>query len=128
MMRWPSGVVLRIASSRATCWRSTCQTAPTFTPFQVAPVLRNREDVQRALLHVLPAVTRETANPARVLVWVLIDTRGVVQKAQVKQSSGFAPLDRAALQVAARMKFTPALNGDQPVSVWVSVPVDFSVR
>jgi TonB family protein len=102
--------------------------APMFTPFQVAPALRNREDVQRALLHFLPAVTRETATSGRVLVWVLIDTRGVVQKAQVKQSSGFAPLDRAALQVAATMKFTAELNGDQPVTVWVSVPADFSVR
>ena len=34
----------------------------------------------------------------------------------------------AAIKVAGIMKFTPALNRDKKVPVWVSLPITFQVR
>ena len=45
----------------------------------------------------------------------------------IHESSGWYELDMAALKVADRMEFSPAYNRDEPVPVWVSVPVTFEV-
>ncbi len=99
-----------------------------FVPVAVAPVLQNREAVQRALARAYPAMLRDAAMGGRVLVWVLVDERGQVMKVQLKQSSGMAALDDAALGVARTMRFSPGINHDIPVKVWVAVPVDFRVE
>ena len=44
------------------------------------------------------------------------------------QTSGQMQLDDAALRVAHIMAFTPALNGDERVAVWIEVPITFQVR
>jgi protein TonB len=99
-----------------------------FTPFTVAPELRNRAEVGRALQHSYPVLLRDAGIGGEVLVWLLIDTSGNVMRADVKQSSGHTALDDAALKVALTMKFTPARNRDQAVQVWVAVPVSFTAR
>lgn len=100
--------------------------APTFTPYTVAPRLKNREDVARALQRYYPDMLRDAGVGGRVLVWFLIDENGHVRKFQVKETSGHDALDQAALKVADVMEFTPALNRDQKVAVWVALPVVFS--
>ncbi len=104
------------------------EAAPTFTPYTVAPSLRNREEVARALEQAYPATLRDEGVGGKVLVWFLIDETGKVQKYQVKQSSGHELLDRAALQVAGVMRFSPALNRDKHVPVWVALPIQFSTQ
>jgi protein TonB len=61
-------------------------------------------------------------------VWFFIDQNGRVEKYQVNNSSGQKQLDEAAMRVADLMQFSPALNRDQKVPVWVSVPVTFRVK
>lgn len=41
--------------------------------------------------------------------------------------SSIEALDQAALEVARAMRFNPARNGDQPVAMWVLIPVRFQV-
>lgn len=101
--------------------------APTFTPFTVSPRLRNREEVARALQRNYPPMLKDAGVGGKVLVWFLIDENGKVRKYQVKESSGHEALDQAALKVADVMEFTPALNRDQKVAVWVALPIEFSV-
>ncbi len=102
--------------------------APTFTPYTVAPRLKNRSEVQSALQRDYPPLLRDAGVGGTVLVWFLIDENGKVVKTQIKKSSGHDALDEAALKVADVMKFSPALNRDQKVPVWVALPVDFRTQ
>ncbi|HSH45732.1 MAG TPA: energy transducer TonB, partial [Longimicrobiales bacterium] len=85
----------------------------TFTPMTVRPVLRNGAEVARALERLYPAVLKGAGVGGTVVVWCYIDQDGSVRRTQVERSSGYEALDRAALEVAGRMEFSPAYNRDQ---------------
>ena len=63
-----------------------------------------------------------------MLTWLLIDETGEVIKTQVKEGSGHDALDNAAMKVADIMQFTPALNCDQKVKVWIALPIVFKTQ
>jgi TonB family protein len=98
---------------------------PTFTPYTVAPSLLNAEEVQAALIAAYPPELREQGTGGRVMVLFYIDTAGLVQNTILNESSGNEALDEAALSVARVFRFSPALNRDERVAVWVSIPVAF---
>lgn len=102
--------------------------APTFTPFTVAPQLQNLQEVQRVLMREYPTVLRDSGIGGTVTVWFFIDEEGRVQQTRIDQSSGYEALDDAALNVADVYRFSPALNRDSRVPVWVSLPITFQVR
>ena len=102
--------------------------APTFTPFTVAPALQNLQEVQRALVREYPTVLRDSGIGGTVTVWFFINEEGRVLDTRVDQSSGYQQLDDAALKVADVMRFSPALNRENRVQVWVSLPITFQVR
>ena len=102
--------------------------APTFTPFTVAPQLTNLAEVQRALTREYPTVLRDSGIGGRVEVWFFIDEEGRVQRTQINQTSGYEALDQAALNVAEVYRFSPAMNRENRVQVWVSLPITFQVR
>jgi protein TonB len=101
---------------------------PSFTPFTVAPVMQNRDEVARALEREYPALLRDAGVGGRTIVWVRLDDQGEVQDVQVNTTSGQPSLDEAALRVARVMEFSPAMNRDKQVPVWVSIPIQFQVR
>jgi protein TonB len=101
------------------------EAAPTFTPFTVAPTLKNNDAVARALQRYYPPLLRDAGIGGTVRLWFFIDESGRVVKTQLKVSSGHAALDEAAQKVADLMEFTPALNRDQKVKVWVDMPIVF---
>lgn len=102
--------------------------APTFTPYTVRPDIKNRDEVQKALEREYPPLLREAGIGGEVLVWFFIDEEGRVVRTQVHQSSGQQALDAAALKVADIIQFTPALNRDKQVPVWISLPITFQIR
>lgn len=102
--------------------------APTFTPYTVAPELKNRREVAAALQREYPPMLRQGGMGGTVNVWFFIDEEGRVLDARIHRSSGLEALDQAALRVADLYEFTPALNRDQRVRVWVSLPITFRVR
>jgi protein TonB len=102
--------------------------APTFTPFTVRPDIRNRPEVARALEREYPPLLRDAGIGGTVVVWFFIDEQGRVQRTQVNQSSGHKALDDAALKVADVFEFTPALNRDKRVAVWIQLPITFQTR
>lgn len=102
--------------------------APTFTPYTVAPDLINRAEVGRALEREYPPLLRDAGIGGSARVWFFIDEDGRVQDTRIDQSSGHAQLDEAALKVADMMRFTAALNRDKKVPVWVAFPITFQVR
>ena len=101
---------------------------PTFTPYEVAPVITNLRQVQAALVREYPPILRDAGLGGTVTVYFYIDETGKVIETRVNQSSGHAQLDEAALAVAEIMQFTPAQNRDTNVAVWVSFPILFEVR
>jgi TonB family protein len=101
---------------------------PTFTPYTVAPQLRNVSQVQQALDQEYPGALRSAGVGGQVLVHFFIDEAGVVQYTQVAHSSGHAALDAAALRVAGVFRFSPAMNEAEPVPVWIALPITFRAR
>ena len=102
--------------------------APTFTPFTVAPSILNRSDVVRAMEREYPPLLRDAGIGGTVRVYFFIDENGAVQDTRIDQTSGHQALDDAALKVADIYRFSPALNRDKKVPVWVSFPITFQVR
>ncbi len=102
--------------------------APTFTPYTVAPSILNRNEVIRAMEREYPPLLRDAGIGGTVLIYFFIDEDGLVQDRRVNESSGHQSLDDAALAVSEIYRFTPAMNRDKKVPVWVSFPITFQVR
>lgn len=124
----PSGDEAAEQDDPAALQDSILAQGPTFTPMTVAPQLANQAEVQTALTNNYPPVLRDAGIGGRVTVWFLIDETGRVVKTQLNESSGHQELNMAALRVANEMRFTPAYNRGEPVSVWVSIPIAFENR
>lgn len=102
--------------------------APTFTPFTVAPSILNRDEVVRSMEREYPPLLRDAGIGGTVRVYFFIDETGKVMDTRIDQTSGHQALDDAALKVAGIYRFSPALNRDKRVPVWVSFPITFQVR
>ena len=101
---------------------------PVFTPYSVKPRLTNQEEVMRALQEAYPQELRDQGIGGSARVWFFIETNGEVLNVVLNESSGVDALDLAALKVAEIIKFSPALNRDRAVAVWISLPITFQVR
>jgi TonB family protein len=101
------------------------EAAPSFTPFTVPPKLLNSPEVQRALQKFYPPLLRDAGIGGTVTMWFFLDETGKVVKTLLKKGSGHQSLDEAADKVAAIMEFSPALNREQKVKVWVDMPIVF---
>jgi len=102
--------------------------APTFTPYTVGPQLLNRNQVASQMVESYPPLLRRSGIGGTVRVFFFINKEGVVEDYRIHQSSGFDELDEAALAVADVYRFSPAMNRDKEVPVWVSLPIEFQVR
>ncbi len=102
--------------------------APTFTPYTVRPDLVNGREVQQALAREYPPIVRDAGVGGTVNVHFFIDAEGVVQRVLVAQTSGHEALDSAALRVARVFRFNPARGEDEPVPVWIAIPITFQTR
>ena len=102
--------------------------APVFTLMTVRPEIRNRSEVQAALMREYPPVLRDAGIGGQVVVWFFISEEGRVLNRRVSESSGHVALDEAALKVADVFRFTPALNRERIVPVWIQLPITFGVQ
>ncbi|HWN58514.1 MAG TPA: TonB family protein, partial [Methylomirabilota bacterium] len=75
-----------------------------------------------------PAIARRRAQQGTVTIRVLVDVDGVVQRAEIAESSGFDVLDDAAIEtVRGRWRFVPARSAGNPIESWVLVPIRFAL-
>jgi protein TonB len=93
----------------------------TFVPYETPPtyVRQPKPDY--------PEMARKAGIEGMVVLWVLIDKDGQVRDVQVKKGLG-AGLDEAAVESVKKVPWTPAIQNNRPVSVWVSVPIRFKLR
>mgnify|MGYP001074952721 CR=1 FL=1 len=75
-----------------------------------------------------PEVARRRGQEGVVILSVLVLKDGSVGKIRVARSSGYEPLDSAALDTVARWRFVPAKVGDEPVDMEVQVPIRFKLE
>ena len=94
----------------------------------VRPEILNRSEVQAALMRMYPPILRDAGIGGSVTVWFFISEAGTVLDRRVSESSGHVPLDEAALEVADVFRFSPALNREQIVQVWIQLPITFQVQ
>lgn len=103
------------------------QDVPSYIPRDVEPRLRNGPEIQRLLERLYPTMLREAGIGGEVTLWVFVDEGGRAERSQVQKSSGYPAFDNAAQQIVEQMRFSPAMNRDKPVGVWVAQRIDFKV-
>lgn len=74
-----------------------------------------------------PELARKAGIEGTVWVKILIDKRGDVRDAQILRGIG-AGLDEAAIEALRNTKYTPAIQNNQPVAVWVAQRIIFNLR
>lgn len=75
-----------------------------------------------------PAISRRLGEEGSVVLRVELDEAGTVAAAQVKESSGFARLDAAALAAVKRWHCQPAQRDGQPVRAVALQPFRFVLQ
>jgi protein TonB len=74
-----------------------------------------------------PDMARTAGIEGQAVVEALVDVDGSVADARILKPSGNASLDQAAVDAAMRSKFSPAMQRDKAVRVWVSIPFRFTL-
>jgi len=77
---------------------------------------------------VYPVLSRRMREQGRVVLRVLVNTRGAADEVQINNSSGHVRLDDSARETVKRWKFIPAKRGAEAVPAWVLVPVSFRLE
>lgn len=72
-----------------------------------------------------PSLSVRLNEQGRVLVRVFIGADGLAQLAEIKASSGFERLDRAAMASVMQWSYVPGKVGGVAHAMWYVVPVDF---
>lgn len=72
-----------------------------------------------------PSISRRMSEQGKVLLRVLVDENGSPQQIEIKQSSGFDRLDKAALASVQKWRFVPGKRNGVPEAMWNIVPVNF---
>lgn len=98
---------------------------PTFTPFSEPPRILNVDEVRAAMREAYPPELRADAIGGTVELWFYVTAEGRVGDYRIAAGSGHQALDDAALAVADVYRFSPALNRDESVPVWVTIPIAF---
>ncbi len=92
------------------------------------PRLLNRSDIGRLLDELHPSAMKKQGIGGRVVLSLLVAENGSIIKMGIVNSSGSAPLDNAALQIAKFMRFSPAEDLSESRRVWVNIPMTFAGR
>ena len=91
----------------------------------VAPELRNPSRIAQVIDREYPIGLKEARIGGSVGMSFYVNAQGVVERFEMKESSGKAELDQAALRVARQVQFTPAMRGSEPVPAWVALAIPF---
>jgi periplasmic protein TonB len=75
-----------------------------------------------------PLSARRRNYEGTVLLDVLVKREGTVDSIRLAQSSGYDILDRAAIKAVMNWAFHPGKRGDEPLDMWVTVPIRFQLK
>lgn len=80
-----------------------------------------------AVMDFYPMTARRDHLTGRVLLKISADDTGCLQHMEVERSSGAPELDSAALELAARTQFAPAIRDGRPVENTARLPIVFKL-
>lgn len=75
-----------------------------------------------------PESMRRQGIAGTTLLKVYVSDKGLVDEVLVERSAGHRDLDLAAMEAVTRWRFEPARQGNQPIAIWVMLPVRFELR
>jgi len=75
-----------------------------------------------------PEMSRKKGIEGRVIVNARISETGDVVEAKIARSLDPEGCDKAAIRAIKAVKWEAALKQDKPVSVWITVPVQFTLK
>ena len=101
--------------------------AAVFIPYDKPPVpIGGYAAIQKATVY--PDAAREAGIEGLVVVQAFISSQGRAEQARVlSNTSGNPELAAAATAAIEAVSFEPAQNNDEPVGVWVALPVNFKL-
>lgn len=107
---------------------ATQEDAFTFVPYEKPPQpVGGLRAFYRAIRY--PSKALQAHLEGRVVVGVLIDGNGNIDKLQILKDSGLnVGFEEAALEAIRAIQWYPAQQRDRPVKVWVAVPVRFELE
>ncbi|MCD6117245.1 energy transducer TonB [bacterium] len=82
--------------------------------------------IQKRLVY--PEIAKKAGIEGQVVIYALVDEKGNVVRTKVVKTLGPNGCDEAAISAIRAVKWKPAMQRDMPVKVWVSVPVNFTLR
>lgn len=102
---------------------------PTTRHAEAAPVIRKayplyKENPPPAY----PRLARRRGWQGTVRLDVLVKETGRVSEARVAVSSNHKILDQAALEAVKTWRFEPGRKGDEPIAMWIRVPIRYNLR
>ena len=92
----------------------------TYTYREVEP------EVTHKVIPAYPDIAKLAAMDGNVIVRVFVGTDGRVKRAEIEKGNDL--FNDAALEAVRQWRFTPALNNNQPVGVWVRIPIHFQIN
>ncbi len=97
-----------------------------FIAVEQEPAVSNLNDLMKLVKY--PDIARKAGIEGVVVVGVLVGPDGAPKKAQVVSSAN-SNLNQAAIDAALAYRgYTPAIQNEQPVSCWLMLPINFSLR
>ena len=75
-----------------------------------------------------PPSARRLGIQGTALLRVYVAADGQVTEVLVDQSAGHPDLDRAAVEAVRRWRFEPGRRSEEPIGMWVLLPVQFVLR
>jgi protein TonB len=72
-----------------------------------------------------PRISKRMGEQGTVIVRVFIGLQGTAEQAEIRTSSGYDRLDKAALDTVQRWRYVPGKRHGNPEAMWFNVPVRF---
>jgi TonB family protein len=75
-----------------------------------------------------PPVAKQARIEGKVILQIVVDTKGDVTNIKVKKSMGHTGMDEAAIKAVTQWKFKPAMTNNKPVAVFIDVTINFKLE
>lgn len=75
-----------------------------------------------------PKIAKMAGIEGKVFLQIFVGKDGKPKKVLVAKSELTADCDSAAVKTAWQFRFSPAMQRDKPIGVWVSMPIEFKLK
>ena len=82
--------------------------------------------IQKHLVY--PEIGRLAGVQGKVILWVQVGKDGETKQIKVAKSMGLDDFNQAAIKAVLSVRWKPAKQRDIPVTVWISVPIQFVLK